>query len=446
MTTLHIDDLPLDVLRIVWRMCQGYPLKFVSKKWWARLCIFPRVAASNVRIAGGTLDAQGNNISSSLIDKGGVNMWMMHTPSLIQWAIPMGLGSSLSSSMCTIAAYHGDIELRKWMTRTYSNTMYTEDEAIIGARRGHLPYLQYLWSENGSMRSTYVLRSAIECGHLEIVQWIATLYTMRHLKQKNAMLHAARNGQTLIMDWLITQDNAWLDDIATQAVNYDQVNVLKWMVKHTRPFPANLHMDASRSGALKCFAWLREKGMVNTAHVCLMARNACMNFRHEFLAMILNTYEIDPVELYAVIDLAITGQALKCLNVLVNKYGMRRVTANAYRDAIRAEAYDTLKWLLENKVEPEESIYDVACSNTSCKKSVRWLWKHKIPYRSVRWPNLFTNVVRSGDIDALIWIKNNTPFTPDDDTFQRALDDHADDVIEWLLVEYPHLTRTIDHT
>ena len=165
------------------------------------------------------------------------------TLNLLEWALSVGAVDA--SSLCSIAARYGPLELLVW------------------ARGRAFP-----WDS-----STFV--SAAEGGRVDILDWLFVngCPLTSTDSERECCSAAALGGHMAALSWLHGNHFAWDARTCAHAASGGHMRLLKWARRHGCPWNADVCAYAARVGHLPMLKWARKKGCPWDERVCRYAKS-----------------------------------------------------------------------------------------------------------------------------------------------------------------------------
>ncbi|KAF0694540.1 Aste57867_14580 [Aphanomyces stellatus] len=283
---------------------------------------------------------------------------------ILQWLHARGIGQLTTWAMDK-AAKNGHLDVLKWL-HDHTNASCTTDAMDEAARHGHLDILQWLQNNRFEGATDASIRYAAEGGHVDVLRWlfvhqpptstssrmpmegaaqcgsleaIQLLHDRGWPASKWVMGKAAGGGHLEVVQWLhghrtegcttSAMDDAageghlevvqWLHHNRTEgctrramdrALEYGHVEVVRWLIDNRQEGCSELGIKyAVQTGRLDFVQWIRRhRGcqMCQLHHAIADARR----FRHDDIALYLETGQPDACPCYACAGVAKSKQAL----------------------------------------------------------------------------------------------------------------------------------------
>lgn len=248
------------------------------------------------------------------------------------------------------------------------------------------------------------MEAVAEHGNLDVARWLVQSYCPEGRVGTETVATLAANGHLGVLAWLFdTHDNVyWGGEEMHMAVEFNRLDVAKWLQDHTLPPPEDLLLldEAARHGDLEMMEWLHnERGEQVSYDGIMRAVNNGFLPAVQWLCATFNYF--DPRDLC--MDKAAGKGHLEMVKWLHSQeawctnQAMNRAARNGHLEVVvwlhnnRSEGcssdamdyaasnghFDVVKWLSENRSEGcTEFAIDNAAKNGH-KYVVQWLYQHR---------------------------------------------------------------------
>lgn len=278
---------------------------------------------------------------------------------IIQWLVSVGVilpGNSFSA-----ACKAGRLDMMQWTDDILNERRAYLSEEASGNAHFHPPLELCV----GSRQSGFI--KAAEKGHIHVLEWARS----RNYKiGKDVACGAGREGHTDVLDWIVSKNYELNpDEVASGAVAYNQINVLKWLKSHGYSFIISknaLHTAAAR-GFLPLLKYLHSEGISFPPKIAKSAPHHAETIQW-FVSI---GFRPKPSWIPRAIE---HGAGIDVLNVLLS-LGCELSTA-AYRSAARLGIINILNWLRTNRCPWDDTVVDAICTSYNI-YSLRWLCAHR---------------------------------------------------------------------
>ena len=178
-----------------------------------------------------------------------------HCPSLGLRGCPREGQFRSRGNMATVAAFHGHLELVKWLCGEGGFTMDTR-VMNYAALSGNLALVQWLW-DRGCPLSVDANAFAAEAGHLEVLRW---LRAQGAPWCATTCEWAARGGHLETLRWARENGCEWDKGSCWQAAGGGHLEVLQWLRAEDCPWCWLTCYHATSGGHREVLRWARENG------------------------------------------------------------------------------------------------------------------------------------------------------------------------------------------
>lgn len=238
--------LPIDVLRIIWSMCEGCPLRGVCKRW-----------------ANAHLDRR-------------VYFSMVNTVSMFEWLITC---RKPTQKCVYMMAQHGHLKVLEWIWKELLETFpsklpqvlldipYDDPEVFYhAATGGHVNVLEWRKSHTLKADATEVWARAAAAGHLHVLDWLCKNQMGGKKYAGSTFVAAARNGKLDTLQWLAVYYATYFHaggstEVCSAAAAGGHLDCLKWLrlVTHAA-WNEDVCVSAVRGGHIYVLQWAMANG------------------------------------------------------------------------------------------------------------------------------------------------------------------------------------------
>jgi hypothetical protein len=307
----------------------------------------------------------------------------------VDWMYETG-AFNWSAKAIAWAAHEGHLEILRWLhereneRRPMATDCGMDAVMRLAAKRGHLHILQFLRENWSAEVSVEVMDSAATAGHLDVVQWLHTNRTEGCTAL--AMDGAAANGHLDVVDWLSSNRSEGCTAAAMdEAAKHGHLNMVKWLHVHRTEGCSFKAMDgAATNGYLDVVEWLH----ANRSEGC-------------------STHALDKAAANGHIEMV----------QWLHQHRSAACTADAMDKAAENGKLDVVRWLHENRVEGCTSSAIDCAAHAGHFEVLLFLRSYRTEGCSAR---AFTGAYEKNRLEILRWLAFNFP-----DQFNR------DDLLEF---------------
>jgi hypothetical protein len=171
------------------------------------------------------------------------------------------------------AARSGSISMLKWL-RKQSWCEFDDYTCTGAARGGHLAALKHLRSEGCDWDLAAIAREAARGGSIEVVEWLRQQQYLEFGPASTALAAAVYAGQTAMCKHLRSLGCEWGADACSHAAECGHFETLRWLRENACPWDVRqICTHAARNGSTDILDYVLEQGEVLDAELLTAALN-----------------------------------------------------------------------------------------------------------------------------------------------------------------------------
>lgn len=341
---------------------------------------------------------------------------------IVQWLYHYGKDTFSSLSM-DVAASKNRLNILVWIYK--NTTVEWTMQGVYGAcKEGNFGVLQWMHSKGATFNGK-CLKIVVECGRLDILQWLVGIQTEYPTKRIDEfwMIHsAAKNGYFDIVMWFY--DNVrfiekedrgkYFKQILHFAAEYGRLDILKWFYC-CGLFNDYIGFYACKGGHLNILQWLLSIGkIVNPSRLGTMNTLATKGYLH-ILEWMYNIVSFECTQ--ETFTKAVKNGHYALVEWFIQK-GFVFVNDSSLRVAVKSGNLDLVKKFYRKDTKNDDLF--VVCALHGYLDILEWL--HNNGYVPSREKYGLALAVRGGHSDIVDWLLQNTKSRPTQSEFLVAVE------------------------